>query len=64
MKVRLDSDRCAGHALCNSISDEIFPLDDCGYSILQPHDVKPGDEELTRQGVEACPEGALILEED
>ncbi len=64
MKIRLDSSRCAGHALCNAISDELFPLDDSGYSILQDREVAPGDEELTRLGAEACPEGALVLEED
>ena len=64
MKIRLDSSRCAGHALCNGISDELFPLDDCGYSVLELREVAPGDEQLTRMGVEACPEGALILEEN
>ena len=64
MKIRLDSSRCAGHALCNAISDELFPLDDCGYSILETREVAASDAQLTRAGVEACPEGALILEED
>lgn len=62
MKVRLDRSRCAGHALCNSVDPEIFPLDDDGYSILEPHVVEPGDEERTREGVDACPEMALILD--
>ncbi|QNJ93382.1 ferredoxin [Mycolicibacterium fluoranthenivorans] len=64
MKIRLDSSRCAGHALCNAVSDELFPLDDSGYSVLEAHEVAAGDEKLIRLGVEACPEGALILEED
>lgn len=63
MKVRLDSSRCAGHALCNAVDPNLFPLDDCGYSILEPHDVLPAQEALTREGVEACPEGALFLEQ-
>lgn len=64
MKVRLDSGRCAGHAQCYAVDPELFPIDEEGYSILQEHIVAPGDEPLTREGVAACPEIALIIEED
>lgn len=57
MKVRLDKSRCAGHALCNAVSEALFPLDDAGYSVLEPHEVAPNNEALTRAGVEACPRG-------
>jgi ferredoxin len=63
MKVRLDRDRCVGHAQCYAQAPELFPLDDNGYSILEPHDVAHGDEQATRDGVAACPESALVLEE-
>jgi len=46
------------------VSQELFPIDGAGYSILEEHQVDPDDEQLTRAGVAACPEGALILEED
>lgn len=64
MKVHLEKDKCVGHAQCYSVDPELFPIDDDGYSILAPHDVKTGDEQRTRDGVAACPELALILEED
>jgi ferredoxin len=64
MRVRVDSGKCVGHAQCYAVSPDLFPIDDTGYSILQSHEVKPEDEHLTRQGVEACPERALILEGD
>lgn len=41
-----------------------FPIDDSGNSILAEHEVRPEDMQLTRDGVAACPEMALILEED
>lgn len=63
MKVRLDRSKCVGHAQCYAVDPNLFPIDDCGYSILEPHEVKPEDAQLTREGVAACPEGALILEE-
>jgi ferredoxin len=64
MRVRVDNSKCAGHAQCYAVDPNLFPIDESGYSNLQEHEVKPEDEELTRQGVAACPEMALIVEED
>jgi ferredoxin len=64
MKVRLEQEKCVGHAQCYAVDPELFPIDDSGYSILEDHVVEPGDEEATRNGVAACPELALVLEED
>jgi ferredoxin len=64
VKVRLEQDKCVGHAQCYAVDQELFPIDDSGYSTLEAHDVLPGDEQATRDGVAACPELALILEGD
>jgi ferredoxin len=64
MRIRVDNDKCVGHAQCYAVDPDLFPIDDAGYSILRPHQVKPEDEAVIREGVEACPERALILEED
>jgi ferredoxin len=64
VKIRVDNAKCMGHAQCYAVDAELFPIDDDGYSILQRRQVNPQDEQLTRQGVETCPEGALVLEED
>jgi ferredoxin len=64
MKVRLEQSKCVGHAQCYAVDQNLFPIDDSGYSTLEDHEVKPDDEQLTRDGVAACPELALILEED
>lgn len=64
MRVRLDKAKCVGHAQCYAVDPELFPIDDLGYSILAGHQVKPADEERTRDGVAACPELALIIDED
>lgn len=52
-----------GHALCYAVDPELFPVDDMGYSTLEGRDVAPADEQRTRDGVAACPEEALILDE-
>ncbi|OBI19839.1 ferredoxin [Mycobacterium sp. E2497] len=64
MKVRLEQSRCVGHAQCYAVDPELFPIDDSGYSTVEEHEVKPKDERKTRDGVAACPELALVLEED
>jgi ferredoxin len=64
MRISLDGSKCVGHARCYTIDETLFPIDDSGYSTLEPHEVSGGDVELTREGVASCPEGALILDED
>lgn len=64
MKVRLDRSKCVGHAMCHAVDPDLFPLDDSGYSILEPYEVKPADLKTVEAGVAACPERALTLEDD
>ncbi|MCV7252315.1 ferredoxin [Mycolicibacterium fluoranthenivorans] len=64
MKIRLDRPKCAGHAQCYAVDPDLFPIDDDGYSILEPHIVGAGEEQAIRDGVASCPELALILDED
>jgi ferredoxin len=64
MRVHLERPRCVGHAQCYAVDADLFPVDDMGYSTLEDHAVAPGDEKQTRDGVAACPEEALILDEE
>jgi ferredoxin len=64
VRVRLEKSKCVGHAQCYAVDPDLFPIDDSGYSILEEHEVRPEDEQLTRDGVASCPEMALIIEED
>jgi ferredoxin len=63
VKIRLEQSKCVGHAQCYAVDPDLFPIDDSGYSILQAHDVRPEDGQAIRDGVAACPELALILED-
>jgi ferredoxin len=64
VRVRLDKSKCVGHAQCYAVDPNVFPIDESGYSVLEEHEVRRGDEEATRDGVASCPEMALILDED
>lgn len=63
MKIKLERGKCVGHAQCHAVDPEMFPIDDAGYCILEAHVVPAADEDRARQGVAACPERALVLEE-
>jgi ferredoxin len=62
MKVRVDQEVCQGHALCHSVSAELFTLDDDGYSNVGEREVPPGMEDLARRGELTCPERAITIE--
>jgi ferredoxin len=64
VKVRLEQSKCVGHAQCYAVDAELFPIDDSGYCILEEREVRPEDEQRTREGVAACPEIALVLDGD
>ncbi|CAM4450093.1 hypothetical protein MB901379_02456 [Mycobacterium basiliense] len=64
MKIRLERSKCVGHAQCYAVDPDLFPIDDSGYSILEDHEVRPEDAQVIRDGVAACPEMALFLEEN
>jgi len=61
MKIIADRNKCAGHARCAAVSEELFQLDDCGYIAFEARTVPAGLEELARRGVRACPERALRI---
>lgn len=64
MKVRVDRSRCDAHGQCNLVSEDLFPLDDDGFSAIADagRDVPPGDEDVAEEGVYNCPAQALSVE--
>jgi ferredoxin len=64
MRVRVDNAKCTGHARCNAVGPDVFPLDDVGYCAVRGAvDVAPGLEPQARDGAAACPERAIEIEE-
>lgn len=64
MKIIAIRAKCAGHARCAAVADELFELDENGYIAFDSKEVPAGMEQLARRGTRACPERALTLEED
>ena len=62
MRIRVDRDKCQGHAMCFAVAPELYELDEEGYSSIDTLEVPPESEEDARRGAAACPEGAISLE--
>jgi ferredoxin len=57
--------RCAGHALCNATSPEVYELDGSGYLLAPPRmtlDSVLADS--AHAGAEVCPEQAIAIVDD
>lgn len=63
MKLHADRDACEAHGQCAMVDDELFPLDDDGYTTLgTAHEVPSDKEQAARLGAAACPVLALRVE--
>ncbi len=64
MKVRVNSDICAGFGICLGIAPEVFELHEDGYAIVLVSDVPPEEEATMRLAASQCPAQAITLSED
>jgi len=62
MKVRVDKELCTGCGPCADISPEVFEIKD-DMSVVLVAEVPPDQEQAVREAAEACPTGAIIIEE-
>jgi ferredoxin len=60
VKIRIDPDKCQGHARCYAIAPELFDVDDFGQSsVLGDGTVPEGLEDKARLAIANCPEFAI-----
>jgi ferredoxin len=64
VKVRVDRQRCVAHGQCNLVSENLFPVDDGGFSAIEDagREVPAGDQDVAEEGVYNCPAQALSVE--
>lgn len=63
MRISVDNALCDAHGQCNLIDEELFPLDDDGYSTVgKNREVPPGKEDNAEQGIYNCPVAALTID--
>jgi ferredoxin len=63
MRVRVDVERCTGHARCAAYGPDVFVLDELGYNVTPLTEVPPEHEEAARVGVLARPEQVSTMDE-
>ncbi len=60
VKIRVDPDKCQGHARCYGLAPELFSVDDYGLStVVGDGTVPPELEERARLAIANCPEFAI-----
>lgn len=62
MRIIVNKQLCSGHAQCNAVDEDLFPLDDLGYSEVTDGTVPAGLEKVAGRGASACPERAIRLD--
>jgi ferredoxin len=61
MRVEVDQSKCTGHARCFATAEDLFPLDDDGYTATSGFDVPADREDDARLGATVCPEQAITV---
>ena len=64
MKVRVDTDLCAGFGICVGICPEVFALHDDGYATVLVDEVPPELEDPVQQAASQCPTQAISVSDD
>ncbi|MCE5290997.1 MAG: ferredoxin [Nocardiaceae bacterium] len=63
MKIRVDRDRCEGHAMCIALVPDIFDFGDDGKVRLLTEAVEGNQVDDAQLAVDSCPVQALRLTE-
>lgn len=63
MKVRVDSQICAGFGVCLGLCPEVFELHDDGYAVVRVGEVPEEHEAAVRTAASQCPSNAISLED-
>jgi ferredoxin len=63
MRILLEVDACVGHGRCYALDPESFEPDDLGHCIVVATEPSGDALDRARRAVEACPEGALSIED-
>ena len=60
MRIRVDPDKCQGHARCYALAPELFDIDDYGMSSVRGGGEVPAElEDKARLAIANCPEFAV-----
>lgn len=61
MRISVDREKCTGLGICESLSPEVFEIDEDGALVLKDETVPDELVDEVRQAVDGCPTAALRL---
>lgn len=64
MRIRVDPDKCQGHARCFALAPELFAVDDYGQASVIVDEVPPTLVEKAELAIANCPEYAIEVISD
>ena len=59
LKVVINKPACCGYGVCAEICPDVYKLDENGIVYVDNELVPVGQEDLAREGADACPQSAL-----
>jgi ferredoxin len=59
MRIRVDPDKCQGHARCFALAPELFAVDDYGQASVIVDQVPPALTDQAELAIANCPEYAI-----
>ena len=62
MKISVNQEACIGCGACTSVADDLFELNDDGFSTAKVDEVPEDQEQAARDAMDACPTGAIVEE--
>ncbi len=62
LRIVADRSRCCGYGLCAQMCPEVYKLDENGLVYLEAETFDAALEEAAREGAEACPAEAIVVE--
>lgn len=63
MRVEVDLAKCTGHAICESIAEDVFEVQDDGSLVILEPERPESDRDRMIRAVTQCPAAALRLVE-
>ena len=63
MKVKVNQEACIGCGACTSVAEDLFEINDEGFSTAKVDVVPEDKEQEARDAMETCPTGAIVEEE-
>jgi ferredoxin len=61
LRAVVDRNRCCGYGICAEVCPEVYKIDDQGFAYVDG-DVPPELEDAAREGCDACPDEAIVVE--